>query len=54
MPNIRKNLCVNSKNTFGDTKGQAEGWMERQTLIHISLLAMAGGPIKHLPTFAKN
>ena len=38
MPNIRKNLCVNSKNTFGDTEGQAEGWTERQTLSYRSLL----------------
>ena len=39
------------RRTSGDTEGQAEGWMERQTLIYRNLLAMAGAPIKHLPTF---
>ena len=32
--------------------GPKDGQTDRQTLIYRNLLAMAGGPIKHLPTFA--
>ena len=62
MANIRKNCCVNSKKKIKllerqkdrqkdqQKNGQKDRQKDRQILIYKNLLAMAGGPIKHMHT----